>query len=83
MSNVVYIKRGGEQKELHDVPTRSNRFFKLADSWYFTTREGASMGPYDSHAIAEKSVADYVEFAHNAAPHILRLLTPPVQAMRV
>lgn len=83
MSKVVYMKRGNEQKEPHDVPIRSNRFFKLAGNWYFTTREGASMGPYESHELAEKSVSDYVEFARNAAPRILKLLTPHTHAVSI
>ena len=30
------------------VPMRTDRFFAVNSAWYFATREGASIGPFDS-----------------------------------
>jgi len=38
------------------VPNRSDRFFCIADDWYFTTREGQTHGPFDSRAEADASL---------------------------
>ncbi|RLA40813.1 MAG: hypothetical protein DRR06_15015 [Gammaproteobacteria bacterium] len=74
MDNVVSINREGEKGTLARVPVRGSRFFKLADNWYFTTRENTSMGPYDSFEMAEKGADDYVEFVSTATPHMLDAL---------
>lgn len=74
MGNVVYIRRHSEQKNQSEIPLRSNRFFKLGDGWYFTAREGVTMGAYDSHELAEKAIADYIDFVNNAGPRVLKLL---------
>lgn len=36
-------RRQGEQGP---VPFRSDRFFRVGDKWYFSTREGFDSGPY-------------------------------------
>ncbi|MFU8817876.1 MAG: DUF6316 family protein [Pseudomonadales bacterium] len=33
---------------------RSNRFFKSGEMWFFTTREGVDVGPFDSQAEAKE-----------------------------
>lgn len=60
------IPRNGEQAG--NVPFRSGRFFKLHNFWFFTTREGTSVGPFDSMPCAEKGVDDYIEFIKVADP---------------
>ena len=79
MNRVVSIKRENEEAIPSRVPHRGDRFFKLANNWYFTTREGFSMGPYDSHEMAAKGTGDYISFVNHAAPHILKLLIPNTQ----
>jgi uncharacterized protein DUF6316 len=82
MNEIVGIKRDNERMSQSKPPHRGDRFFKLSNNWYFTTREGFSMGPYDSHELAQKGTGDYIAFVHNAAPHVLKLLVPNVQAAR-
>jgi hypothetical protein len=42
--------RSGENRR---VWFRTNRFFSVADGWYFTTREAMEVGPYVTRADAE------------------------------
>ena len=55
---------------------RSDRFFQLHHFWFFATREGAAVGPFDSKHCAEKAVDDYIEFAEKADPEALEFFTP-------
>ncbi len=50
---------------------RTERFFKLHDYWFFATREGASVGPFDSKDCAVSGVADYIEFTQEASSEAL------------
>jgi len=45
--------RAGEQK---NPPARSGRFFKMENSWYCVTREGAIRGPYNSQIQAKSAM---------------------------
>ena len=65
-----------KDENLPSKQLRSERFFKLHDYWFFATREGAAVGPFDSKYCAEKAVADYVEFAEKADPEALSFFTP-------
>lgn len=65
--------RAGEA--LNKPPVRSDRFFNLHNFWFFATREGAAVGPYDSKEQAMAGVADYIEFATNAEPSSLQFFT--------
>ena len=44
-------------------PTRhfqSDRFFAVGDQWYFLTREGEQLGPFESKAKAESKLRNYL-----------------------
>ena len=64
-----FTSREGET--LPKKPFRSGRYFKLHNYWFFTTREGTSVGPFDSMHCAEKSVNDYIEFIKIASPDVV------------
>ena len=51
--------RNGEDG-LH--PIRNQRFFQMEHYWYYTTREGVNIGPFDSCAQAQQGVAEFIEF---------------------
>ena len=74
MNNVVYITRESDPQSASVSPQRSDRYFKLSDYWYFITREGATLGPYDSKNQAQDAVADYIQFVNQATPAMLKLL---------
>ena len=74
MNNVVYITRESDPANSAAAPLRSDRYFKLSDYWYFITREGATLGPYDSKDQAQLAVADYIQFVNQASPAMIKLL---------
>ena len=47
---------------------RSDRFFSIASDWYFTTREGAAIGPFKAKTDAEKGMSDFIDFLAVAEP---------------
>jgi hypothetical protein len=54
----VINNRNGERGA---PPVRALRFFKMGHYWYFTTREGASIGPFDDRERAETGARGYAE----------------------
>ncbi|MYM63612.1 DUF6316 family protein [Pseudomaricurvus sp. HS19] len=57
--------RQGEQGQ---PPHRSERFFKKETYWYYTTREGVEIGPYDNRSMAEEGCALFVDYIRNSDP---------------
>ena len=52
-------KRNGEAGA---VPMRTDRFFAVNSAWYFATREGASIGPFEDKSEAQKGL-DFIQLA--------------------
>ena len=51
---------------------RGPRFFqKEGCDWYFHTREGFELGPYDSCIEAQQGLKDYLEFINRAVAQTL------------
>ena len=44
---------------------RSDRFFSEGDKWFFTTREGAIKGPFDTRSDAEQELMLYLRDLRN------------------
>jgi len=57
------------------IPHRAERFFQLENSWYFATREGVNMGPYESINTAKDGLSDFLDFVALAQPDTLRSFT--------
>lgn len=59
--------------EVHGVPIpmRSDRFFAAQGAWYFATREGSSIGPFNDKHEAQKGLDDFIEFMTLAKPDVL------------
>ena len=74
MNNVIYINREDDSANPAAMPLRSDRYFKLSENWYFITREGATLGPYDSKFQAQQAVVDYIQFVNQATPAMIKLL---------
>lgn len=60
--------RAGEMTD--KIPLRTDRFFAVNASWFFTTREGSAIGPFDSKNEAKNGLADFIEFIQNAEENI-------------
>lgn len=76
--NDMSILRQDEDGERH-APIRSDRYFKLHNFWFFATREGASVGPFDSKEDATNAVADFIEFAQKADAETLEFFVPDIK----
>ena len=61
-----------------DTETFSNRegsrFFESEGYWYYNTREGVAIGPFDSLSEAETGVSDFIDFIRHAEPSVSETL---------
>jgi hypothetical protein len=71
MQTAIKDKRTGENGE---IPIRSDRFFSAQGEWYFSTREGAPIGPFDDKSEAKQGLTDFLEFMDLAEPKTLSKL---------
>lgn len=58
--------------EIGSPPPRGSRVFLMEDDWYFATREGPNIGPYDSRAEADSNLQNFIEFIQLAKPPVLK-----------
>ena len=63
--------RNGENGK---VPSRQERFFQQENYWYYTTREGVDIGPFDSREDAVYGAGEFVEFICGVEPGFGRTL---------
>lgn len=63
--------RDNRDGESGPTPMRSDRFFAVKNSWYFATREGASIGPFDDKNQASQGLSDFLDFIAIAEPQML------------
>jgi hypothetical protein len=56
------------------IPARSDRFFAAHGEWFFSTREGTPIGPFDDKENAVKGLEDFIEFMSLAEPKTLSKL---------
>ncbi len=66
------MNRTGEQGS---TPTRNSRFLKKNGYWYYTTREGMEVGPFDTQSEAESGVSAYIDFILHAEPCVIQKLS--------
>lgn len=71
------MNRTGENTE--NVPARNSRFFQEEGYWYYNTREGVAIGPFDSLSEAETGVSDFIDFIMHAEPSVSETLTKYAQ----
>jgi hypothetical protein len=64
--------RQGEQG--HQVPERTERFFQKESYWYYTTREGVSIGPFDHLTDARVGCSDFIDFITGAGTSFVSTL---------
>lgn len=56
------------------VPARTQRYFQQDSYWYYTTREGINIGPFDTLDDAERGVRDFIDFIDNAGTEEIEVL---------
>jgi|GEM_PF-1055943 hypothetical protein len=69
--NQIMNNRAGEQGK---IPTRSGRFIKKEGYWYYSTREGVDIGPFDSKNDAEVGAIEFIDFICASEPAVLATL---------
>jgi len=57
--------------ETGNLPPRTDRFFAIQGEWFFATREGTSIGPFENKDEALKGLDDFIEFIEIAEPKML------------
>lgn len=60
--------------EMGDMPERNKRFFQRSGYWYYATREGIDIGPFDSVHEAEAGASAFIDFILHAEPDVRRSL---------
>jgi hypothetical protein len=55
-------------------PTRNSRFYKRDGYFYYATREGIDIGPFDSMQEAQTGASAFIDFVLHAEPHELQCL---------
>ena len=53
------------------VPIRSDRLFTQHNYWYFRTREGMDIGPFDSISEAVDGINGFIDFLQSAEPAVV------------
>lgn len=44
------------------IPARTDRIFEMNSYYYYSTREGIDIGPFDTWASAQRGVEDFIDF---------------------
>jgi hypothetical protein len=65
------LNRTGEQGS---VPSRHGRYLQKDGYWYYSTREGVDIGPFDSREDAEIGVGEFIEFIQASEPKVSDVL---------
>ena len=65
------VNRNGENG---NVPARNDRFFQSEEYWYYTTREGVDIGPFDTLEDASHGVEEFVDFISGVEPAFIHTL---------
>lgn len=63
-----------------NLPTRNTRFTQADGYWYYNTREGVAIGPFDTLSEAEIGVSDFIDFITHADSSISETLSKYRQA---
>lgn len=53
------VNRNGEKGT---IPKRTDRYYQEDNAWYFYTREGSNIGPFDNQQDAERGFKDFIDF---------------------
>lgn len=69
--HMATLNRAGEQGS---VPARHGRYLQKDGYWYYSTREGVDIGPFDSREDAEIGVGEFIEFIQASEPKVSDVL---------
>jgi hypothetical protein len=69
--NIATLNRSGE---LGTIPNRNTRILQKDNYWYYSTREGVDIGPFDAQQDAEIGVGEFIDFICASEPNVLNIL---------
>ena len=69
------VRDGESNDALASHPERSSRFFKLKSYWYFRTREGMDIGPFDRKMDAMEGASGFLSFLREAQQDVVTRIT--------
>ncbi|WP_163832141.1 DUF6316 family protein [Spartinivicinus ruber] len=70
---MAFFRKDDLDKDQAYLAKRDDRCFKGKNGWFFKTREGKTLGPYDSKEQASEGVNQYLDFLLNSHPATLKL----------
>jgi len=68
---MAVLNRAGEQGA---VPVRHGRYMQKDGYWYYSTREGVDIGPFDNRQDAEYGVGEFIDFIKASEPKVTDVL---------
>ncbi len=68
------INMSNRRGESGSVPDRHARFIEKDSYWYYTTREGIDIGPFDNREDAIQGVTEFIEYICEADPKVREAL---------
>lgn len=69
---MTLLNRSGEDGQ--SIPPRRGRFAEKEGYWYYSTREGVDIGPFDNIEGAETGVGEFIDFVCASEPNIIEML---------
>ncbi len=76
-----YVRRQPRQEEAEVTGSRTDRIFEQSHYWYFRTREGMDIGPFDSRGEAAIGVKGFVSFLEESQPEVVSRVTSYIRAV--
>ncbi len=76
-----YIKLQARQHENITIPARSDRIFEQDNYWYFRTREGMDIGPFDTRGDASVGAKGFISFIEESQPDVVNRVTDYIRSV--
>jgi len=68
------MTQNNRKGESGKVPERNGRFVSKDGYWYYQTREGVDIGPFDTRGEAETGVGDFIDYICASAPDAAKVI---------
>ncbi len=83
VTNITKYVKMQARKDEHDldIPQRTHRIFQQGDYWYFRTREGMDIGPFDARGDASLGIKGFVQFLEESQPEKVKKVTHYIRAI--
>jgi hypothetical protein len=70
-----YMKSQPRKQENNPIPARSHRLFTQNNYWYFRTREGFDIGPFDDRGEAAIGAKGFISFLEESQVDVVTRVT--------